>query len=344
MTIIGKAIDYSDARPDLSAVAAAGYTDVYRYTRTFDSAGKRLGPAERDQILDHGLDIGIHGEDQAGDAANGAARGTLRGTAWASYMHDTLGAPRGMTIVAAVDYDTLGQYPNAVDDYLGAVEAAFQGEYALGVYGSYYVVSGAHAAGRGGACYVMTNAWGPDTPSAFCHLHQHGGTPFPDTDHNDILRDQRGTWLQTLGGDMPLTTTDLDQVEARAVKAVREVLRISGTLNIIQSGQLVNDAALVILDREIDAIAALARAHGQGIASILGAETAEAAQITALAGAGTQQLGQLAAILTAVQSLQTGGLDTAAAAAQIADVLRQTLPGEVIAELLANLATPPTPP
>jgi hypothetical protein len=217
MTIIGRAIDYSDARPPLDQVKAAGYTDVYRYTRTFDSAGKRLGPTERDQILDAGLDIGIHGEDQSGDAANGAARGTLRGTAWANYMHDVLQAPKGMVIVAAVDYDTLGNYPNAVDDYLGAVEAAFQGEYRLGVYGSYWVITGAQAAGRGEACYVMTNAWGPDTPPSFCHLHQHGGTPFPNTDNNDILRNPRGTWLQTLGKDpeMMLDPTDPIVIEIR---------------------------------------------------------------------------------------------------------------------------------
>jgi hypothetical protein len=287
MAIIGKAIDYSGARPDLAQVKAFGYTDVYRYTRSKDSS-YRLGPTERDQILDAGLDIGIHGEDSAGDAAYGAARGTLRGTAWANYMSTVLHAPKGMTIVAAVDYDTSGQYPNAVDDYLAAVEAAFQGEYRLGVYGSYGVITGAHAAGRGDACYVMTNAWGPDTPPSFCHLHQHGGTPFPETDHNDILRNPRGTWLQTLrGDDMPFTDWPqadqdalADAVWKRGVKnPVSGLVQPAGTR--LSAAQAQDD-----LDKAVAAVLTQSKANGAEISDLQTAIAHVQAAIDAL-GTGT---------------------------------------------------------
>jgi hypothetical protein len=52
---LGKVIDYSQARPDLAAVKAAGYSAVYRYVCSVAAEaglpGKRLTPLERDDIL-----------------------------------------------------------------------------------------------------------------------------------------------------------------------------------------------------------------------------------------------------------------------------------------------------
>src|SRR6266496_2044687 len=96
---LGKLLDYSQARPPLAQVKAHGYSAVYRYVCS-DKAekglpGKRLTPVERDQILHAGLDIGLHGEDNAGAAQGGYARGKAQGQQWADYAHSVLGAPKG---------------------------------------------------------------------------------------------------------------------------------------------------------------------------------------------------------------------------------------------------------
>ena len=200
----GKLLDYSQARPPLATVKAHGYSCVYRYVCS-DTAerglpGKRLTPAERDQILAAGLDIGIHGEDEAGAAQKGYARGKAQGQQWADYAQSILAAPKGMTIVAAIDYDTIGAYPPVVQDYLGGVTDGMQGEYVTGAYGSIYVVDGALTAGDA-VHAVQTIAWSHGNVSTRAHVYQHGGSEFPNTDFNDILRTPHGTWLQTLNGD-----------------------------------------------------------------------------------------------------------------------------------------------
>jgi hypothetical protein len=201
---VGKLLDYSQARPPLGKVKANGYSAVYRYVCSDGSEhglpGKRLTPAERDAILHAGLDIGLHGEDDAGAAKLGYTRGKQQAQVWADYAHTVLAAPKGMTIVAAIDYDTAGTYPTVVSDYLHGVRDGLQGQYQAGVYGSIYVVDAAlaeHAAVHG----VQTNAWSHGKVSAWAHVYQHGPSEFPGTDFNDVLRVPHGAWMQTLNGD-----------------------------------------------------------------------------------------------------------------------------------------------
>ncbi len=201
---VGKLLDWSQARPNLAKVKAAGYSAAYRYVCS-DSAeaglpGKRLTPTERDQILHAGLDIGLHGEDEAGAAQKGYTRGLAQGKQWADYAHRILNAPKGMTIVAAIDYDTSGVYPTVVRDYLHGVTDGLDGQYRTGVYGSIYVVDAALAE-KTAVHGVQTNAWSHGKISAWAHVYQHGPSEFPGTDYNDVLRVPHGTWLQTLGGD-----------------------------------------------------------------------------------------------------------------------------------------------
>jgi len=214
----GKALDYSQARPPLGKVKANGYSCVYRYvcsdTAEAGLPGKRLTPAERDQILNAGLDIGLHGEDNASAAQSGYARGKQQGQQWADYASTVLHAPRGMTIVAAVDYDTNGTYPQVVADYLHGVTDGLAGEYQTGVYGSIYVVDAALAL-KHAVHGVQTVAWSHGKVSSWAHLYQHGGSEFQGTDYNDILHTPHGSWLQTLGGDMPLTDAEIQAVADR---------------------------------------------------------------------------------------------------------------------------------
>lgn len=224
MVTLGKLLDYSQARPPLAIVKAHGYSCVYRYVCSDGSEaglrGKRLTPAERDQILAARLDIGLHGEDEAGAARNGYPRGKAQGQQWADYAHSVLAAPKGMTIVPAIDYDTAGTYPPVVADYLHGVTDGMQGEYATGVYGSIYVVDAALAA-KHAVHGVQTNAWSHGKVSTWAHVYQHGGSEFPGTDYNDIFRRPHGTWLQTLNGDdVPLTPTEIDAIATAAAGKV----------------------------------------------------------------------------------------------------------------------------
>lgn len=219
---VGKLLDYSQARPPLAQVKAHGYSCVYRYVCSDGSEaglkGKRLTPAERDQILNAGLDIGIHGEDEAGAAQKGYARGKQQGQQWADYAHTILAAPKGMTIVAAIDYDTVGTYPQVVADYLGGVTDGLQGEYQTGVYGSIYVVDASLAA-KHAVHGVQTNAWSHGKVSSWAHVYQHGPSEFPGTDYNDILRTPHGTWLQTSNGD-DVTPDDINAIALATAKVV----------------------------------------------------------------------------------------------------------------------------
>jgi len=228
---VGKALDYSQARPPLGKVKANGYSCIYRYVCS-DAAeaglpGKRLTPQERDQILNAGLDVGLHGEDNAGAAQAGYPRGRQQGQQWGDYAHDVLDAPLGMTIVAAVDYDTGGTYPPVVADYLHGVADGLGSDYKVGVYGSIYVVDAALAEGHA-VHGVQTVAWSHGKVSSWAHLYQHGPAEFQGTDYNDILRVPHGSWLQTLGVDVPLTDADIPIIR-KAVKAELDTGAGTGT-------------------------------------------------------------------------------------------------------------------
>jgi hypothetical protein len=267
---LGKLLDWSQARPPLAKVKAAGYSAAYRYVCS-DAAedglpGKRLTPGERDQILDHALDIGLHGEDEAGAARKGYARGLAQGKQWADYAHRILNAPKGMTIVAAIDYDTAGTYPTVVRDYLHGVTDGFDGQYATGVYGSIYVVDAALAE-KTAVHGVQTNAWSHGKVSSWAQVYQHGPSEFPGTDYNDVLRVPHGTWLQTLGGDdMPLTTDEInsiaDAVWARGVKNPDSGLVQAAGVRLV-GAQAQND-----LDKAVAAVLAQAQANGSGITGL----------------------------------------------------------------------------
>jgi len=295
---LGKLLDWSQARPPLAQVKAHGYSAAYRYVCS-DKAeaglpGKRLTPSERDQILHAGLDIGLHGEDEAGAAQKGYSRGLAQGRQWADYAHRILNAPGGMTIVAAIDYDTGGVYPTVVRDYLHGVTDGLDGEYRTGVYGSIYVVDAALAE-KSAVHGVQTNAWSHSKVSSWAHVYQHGGSEFPGTDYNDVLRVPHGTWLQTLGGDdMPLTTDEINSI-AEAVWATGVKNPDSG---LVQSAavRLVGAQAQNDLDKAVAAVLAQAQANGTGISGLA----------TGLAGAVADLQTALAAVQAAIDALEPG--------------------------------------
>lgn len=323
---IGKLLDYSQARPNLPAVKAAGYETVFRYvcsdTAEAGLPGKRLTPAERDAILASGLDIGLHGEDESGAVLKGYSRGLAQGKQWTSYAKNILDAPKGMTIVAAIDTDT-GGYVKVVDDYLRGVKDGFAGYFQMGVYGSNGVITGAHKAGYGNSCYYMTNAWGLDTPPSFCHVHQHGGDPrFGSVDFNDVLIRPYGSWKQTLGGNMPLSPEDLASIaDIMTSLPVRTMVKEQVNLSIhdlthsnsIDSVNANIDAEAASLASKIAALQATLSGTLTALSTANNAQTADltaklSATQTALEGKITNvsdKIGDNASLLNAIQQLQT---------------------------------------
>ena len=317
---VGKLLDWSQARPNLAKVKAAGYSAAYRYVCS-DTAerglpGKRLTPTERDAILHAGLDIGLHGEDEAGAARKGYTRGLAQGKQWADYAHRILNAPRGMTIVAAIDYDTSGIYPTVVRDYLHGVTDGLDGQYRTGVYGSIYVVDAALAE-KSAVHGVQTNAWSHGKVSAWAHVYQHGPSEFPGTDYNDVLRVPHGTWLQTLEGEnVALTDAEIlaiaDAVWARGVKNdASGLIQPAGT-------RLVGAQSQDDLDKAVAAVAA---------------------KLTALAGtvADAATHDEVAAVVAAIASQPTPTVDTLALAGQLSASLLAALPVDLAKQVADEL-------
>lgn len=300
---IGKLLDYSAQSKsiDLKAVKAAGYEGVFRYVCLSDVSlpGKLLRPAERDAILAAGLDIGLHGEDEAGAVFKGYSRGLEQGKQWSDYARTVLGAPKGMTIVPAIDSNT-GGYVKVVDDYLRGVDDGLAGYYEMGTYGSSLVIGGAHKAGRGTSCYVMTNAWGPDDPPTFCHIHQHGGDPrFGSVDFNDVLIRPYGSWKQTLSGvDMPISDAEFSKIaDIMTSLEVRNMVKnqVTAVLH-----DLTHPNSIDSVNTNIDAEAASLAGKIADVKSVL------ATAVTAIAGANNAQTADLTAKLGSTQTALEG--------------------------------------
>ncbi len=305
---LGKLLDWSQARPPLTQIKAHGYSAAYRYVCS-DSAeaglpGKRLTPAERDQILHAGLDIGLHGEDEAGAARKGYTRGLAQGKQWANYAHRILNAPKGMTIVAAIDYDTSGVYPTVVRDYLHGVTDGLDGQYATGVYGSIYVVDAALAE-KTAVHGVQTNAWSHGKISAWTHVYQHGPSEFPGTDYNDVLRVPHGTWLQTLGGDdMPFTDWPQADQDALADAVWARGVKNSASGLIQPAGvRLVGAQSQDDLDKAVAAVLAQAKANGAGISGLASSLAAAVADLATKATVSDTSASVLAAVSTVAAKL-----------------------------------------
>ncbi len=302
---VGKLLDWSQARPNLAKVKAAGYSAAYRYVCS-DAAerglpGKRLTPLERDQILHAGLDIGLHGEDEAGAAQKGYQRGLAQGKQWADYAHRILNAPKGMTIVAAIDYDTSGVYPTVVRDYLHGVTDGLDGQYRTGVYGSIYVVDAALAE-KSAIHGVQTNAWSHGKVSSWAHVYQHGPSEFPGTDYNDVLRVPHGTWLQTLEGEnVALTDAEIlaiaDAVWARGVKNDASGLIMSA------GDRLVGAQSQDDLDKAVAAVLAQAKANVAGISGLASSLAAAVADLATKATVSDTSASVLAAVSTVAAKL-----------------------------------------
>lgn len=253
-------VDYSFARPSPTAIKAAGYAGVCRY---LTGQGKALTATERDLLFAAGLDILLNFEQNATNAQGGYAQGLKDGKA-AADAAAALQAPGGIAIYFSVDYDTVGKFPAVVASYLQGCKAGMSGRYALGVYGSYYVVTGALAAGM--AQYGWTTAaWSYGHKAG--HIFQTGDQVFSHgADVDELLQADIGSWKQ--GADMALDPKDpvvigiLDKLNAvGALEQTLAQIQIWGNATHPDSIHSIGQG-LNALRAQVDTLAASVKAGG----------------------------------------------------------------------------------
>jgi hypothetical protein len=146
-------IDYSVARPAMSALKAAGVTAVGRYLGWdgqpgFSNIHKNLTRTEAAHLTANGIAIFVSFEYAADAVTHGRQQGLKDGKLASEQLHD-LGAPPGMAVYFAVDFDIRDYAPHSSDpaaklgpaaDYFAAINS-LSPRYQVGVYGGYYAVS-----------------------------------------------------------------------------------------------------------------------------------------------------------------------------------------------------------
>lgn len=156
-------LDYSWSRPTPDAIAASGASFVARYhsadLRTSGGVPKILTRTEAAGLSAVGLDIVSVWEGKAADRdpLKGYAQGRVDGDQ-ALRQAAACGAPPGVVIYYAVDWDaTDGQMPT-IAEYFTGVADAHGGPETVGVYGSHAVVRYLMSMGRTGYGW-QTYAW-----------------------------------------------------------------------------------------------------------------------------------------------------------------------------------------
>ena len=149
-------IDYSVIRPPADALAAFGVTAAGRYIGWDDqpgypSMGKNITKGEAAELHDAGIAVFLAFEYAADAAAQGAPQGSLDGSLAARQLA-ALGAPPGMGVYFALDFDIPDYAPHLPDTpanarvklgpaarYFDAIHAG-KPSYQVGGYGGYYAI------------------------------------------------------------------------------------------------------------------------------------------------------------------------------------------------------------
>jgi Rv2525c-like, glycoside hydrolase-like domain len=154
-----KGIDYSFyAHPSVSAIRAGGYKFVGRYVSPDpgnDGNGKNLLQGESTALRSAGLSLILYAESYAGRMRSGMAAGKEDARHFDS-VAKALGMPTAV-MYACADFDATPGDQAAINAYLDGV-AAILGRARTGLYGGYWSVSRAFAAGKISYA-VQTIAW-----------------------------------------------------------------------------------------------------------------------------------------------------------------------------------------
>jgi hypothetical protein len=146
-------IDYSTFRPSIQELRHAGVTAAGRYigwdsVPGYKSVGKNITKAEAGLLTGSGISVFLSFEYAAAAAVLGAAQGGKDGKLAGEQLAE-LGAPAGMTVYFAVDFDIPDFAPGSTDPRakLGPAAGYFEAinalapSYKVGVYGGFYAVS-----------------------------------------------------------------------------------------------------------------------------------------------------------------------------------------------------------
>jgi len=193
-------VDYSTARPSVRALRSAGVTAAGRYIGWdsepgFRSIGKNITAAEAHALITAGISVFLAFEYAADAVTKGADQGRKDGEL-ATRQLTALGAPAGITVYFAVDFDIPDYAPhlpgtpqNAIAklgpaaDYFRAINM-LKRSYKVGVYGGYWAVSRLLDAGLATAGW-QTVAWSGGRRDPRAVLYQFAGkTPIAGTDVN----------------------------------------------------------------------------------------------------------------------------------------------------------------
>ena len=182
---MSQVLDYSLARPDPAAIAAAGYVGVMRYVAPAQDAPKVIYAPEYAALRAAGLQVGLNWEWYADRAREGAASGTADAQE-ALRQANALGY--GGAIYFSVDYDAPPADQPAINAYFQAC-AQVIGLARLGCYAGYWPLSRLFDAGL--IIYGwQTIAWSGGNRESRAHLYQTAQTAFNNgADVNDVLKD-----------------------------------------------------------------------------------------------------------------------------------------------------------
>lgn len=190
-------IDYSTARPPVTVLKAAGVTAVGRYigwdsVPGFHSIGKNLTRSEAGNLIEAGISIFLAFEYAPDAALRGRAQGLRDGELAERQLHD-LGAPPGMGVYFAVDFDIRDYAPHSTDpvaklgpaaEYFAAI-GSLKPAYQVGIYGGYYAVKRALDAGLATLGW-QTVAWSGGQWDERAVLRQKLGTPIAGADFDQV--------------------------------------------------------------------------------------------------------------------------------------------------------------
>jgi LysM repeat protein len=130
-------VDYSFARPDLTALKNAGFNKVMRYLSP-NGQPKTINGAELGSLHNAGMSVGFVYEWYAARAKEGRAAGEYDGHI-ALQQANELGIPADVPLFAAVDYDAPESDQGAINDYIDGFSSVV-GSRGRAAYGGYWVI------------------------------------------------------------------------------------------------------------------------------------------------------------------------------------------------------------
>lgn len=216
-------VDYSYSRPGAAAICQYGAVGAMRY---LGNDSRCIFAAERDELLNAGLGIGLIWETSADRVLGGAPAGQ-QDAGLANNYANTLQAPSWCPIYYATDFHAQGgQITGPICDYYRA--ARDYGGREVRVYGGAPVIDHMHDhLGLQAGWQAAAASWSEYRMSPHSAMHQQVAYVLDNTsDTNFVLcGDDSIDWLWGYEGGIPVTEDELRQiVKAECTAAINDAL------------------------------------------------------------------------------------------------------------------------